>query len=647
MPDIFQLFLIICISLLTLSFIILFIRPSLVWWKIFNKVIADLKSLKGSKGNHNIPDRISVEVMTSEPLKHLWSEYCETLHNQTDFDDGEEVITQIRATVPAEIFFSTQVLVDTPLRTEFFKHLPGIFTGIGIIGTFNGLISGLHAFHFSDDPLKQKIVLSSLLTGVSNAFIFSASAIALAMVVILFEKIAVTRRYKQVEEICQIIDSFFDAGAGEEYLASIVKSSAHTATSTAQLKDGLLTELKELLTNLTERQIQAAQENNKALGEAITVGISGPIKDLKETLSGLDDRNDKAVESMLSNIIHAFMTKLEETFGGQMTGLNTMMLETTNSMKSMQDNFAQMLTLMSDAGKNAGQAMGDQLKEAMLMAELRQKEMNASMVEFITALKDTVATSQTETNEQMKVMLNDIQENMQGLVTTLSNEQNKVTEKSTEAQERMGEHAKSFVNGINDQMNELIKQSAETALAMKQNIENLQKISTDSIDKMNAGADTLHLASTQFAKAGDGVSNVLTQTADLSSKLMSAGQNLEVTSKTIQSVVAEFQRTRESMASMTEALNSIIQRAQAESGMTDDLLKKMKLITDSFNTSRVDTEEYMTQISNVMETSFESFSNSMVKALEKSRTEFDKSLSGAVGMLRSVIEDLAANSDKS
>ena len=643
----FQLFLIICISLLTLSFVILFIRPSLVWWKIFNKVIADLKSLKGSKGNHNIPDRISVEVMTSEPLKHLWSEYCETLHNQTDFDDGEEVITQIRATVPAEIFFSTQVLVDTPLRTEFFKHLPGIFTGIGIIGTFNGLISGLHAFHFSDDQTIQKILLKSLLTNVSDAFIFSASAIALAMVVILFEKIAVTRRYKQVEEICQIIDSFFDAGAGEEYLASIVKSSAHTATSTAQLKDGLLTELKELLTNLTERQIQAAQENNKALGEAITVGISGPIKDLKETLSGLDDRNDKAVESMLSNIIHAFMTKLEETFGGQMTGLNTMMLETTNSMKSMQENFAQMLTLMSDAGKNAGEAMGDQLKEAMLMAELRQKEMNASMVEFITALKDTVATSQTETNEQMKVMLNDIQENMQGLVTTLSNEQNKVTEKSTEAQERMGEHAKSFVNGINDQMNELIKQSAETALAMKQNIENLQKISTDSIDKMNAGADTLHLASTQFAKAGDGVSNVLTQTADLSSKLMSAGQNLEVTSKTIQSVVAEFQRTRESMTSMTEALNSIIQRAQAESGMTDDLLKKMKLITDSFNTSRVDTEEYMTQISNVMETSFESFSNSMVKALEKSRTEFDKSLSGAVGMLRSVIEDLAANSDKS
>ena len=646
MPDMFQLFLIICISLLTLSFVILFIRPSLVWWKIFNKVIADLKSLKGSKGNHNIPDRISVEVMTSEPLKHLWSEYCETLHNQTDFDDGEEVITQIRATVPAEIFFSTQVLVDTPLRTEFFKHLPGIFTGIGIIGTFNGLISGLHAFHFSDDPSKQKIVLTSLLTSVSNAFIFSASAIALAMVIILFEKIAVTRRYKQVEEICQIIDSFFDAGAGEEYLASIVKSSAHTATSTAQLKDGLLTELKELLTNLTERHIQAAQENNKALGEAITVGISGPIKDLKETLSGLDDRNDKAVESMLSNIIHAFMTKLEETFGGQMTGLNTMMLETTNSMKSMQENFAQMLTLMSDAGKNAGEAMGDQLKEAMLMAELRQKEMNASMVEFITALKDTVATSQTETNEQMKVMLNDIQENMQGLVTSLSNEQNKVSEKSTEVQERMGEHAKSFVNGINDQMNELIKQSAETALAMKQNIENLQKISTDSIDKMNAGADTLHLASTQFAKAGDGVSNVLTLTADLSSKLMSAGQNLEVTSKTIQSVVAEFQRTRESMTNMTEALNSIIQRAQAESGMTDDLLQKMKLITASFNTSRVDTEEYMTQISNVMETSFESFSNSMVKALEKSRTEFDKSLSGAVGMLRSVIEDLAANSDK-
>ena len=32
--------------------------------------------------------------------------------------------------------FNTQVLVDTPLNTEFFRHLPGLLTGIGIIGTF-------------------------------------------------------------------------------------------------------------------------------------------------------------------------------------------------------------------------------------------------------------------------------------------------------------------------------------------------------------------------------------------------------------------------------------------------------------------------------------------------------------------------------
>lgn len=46
----------------------------------------------------------------------------------------------LRATVPAETFFTEQALVDTPLRTEFFKHVPGILTGIGIIGTFYGLL---------------------------------------------------------------------------------------------------------------------------------------------------------------------------------------------------------------------------------------------------------------------------------------------------------------------------------------------------------------------------------------------------------------------------------------------------------------------------------------------------------------------------
>ena len=60
----------------------------------------------------------------------------------------------MRLTAPAEVFFRTDIIVDTQLRADFFKHLPGILSGIGIIGTFVGLLSGLKGFKISENNIE-------------------------------------------------------------------------------------------------------------------------------------------------------------------------------------------------------------------------------------------------------------------------------------------------------------------------------------------------------------------------------------------------------------------------------------------------------------------------------------------------------------
>lgn len=649
-PDFLQLFLITVLIGLLVSFIIFFLFPSIKWGKNFNHVIKNLNALKEIKGSSEVPRRVLEEIMIFHPLDHIWSEYCETLHDQTTFADGEEVIVEIRATLPSEVFFNSQTLVDSPLRTEFFKHLPGILTGIGIIGTFSGLISGLQSFHFSDDPFQLKQSLSTLLYGVSQAFVLSASAIAAAMIIILIEKISVTKRYKQLEEICQLIDSFFDAGAGEEYLASIVKSSEKSATAIVHLRDGLVTDLKELLSNLSEQQIQAAKNDNlliaQTISDSIASSLKGPMEILANAVEKSSDRDGKAVESMLSNILTAFMAKLEDTFGGQMSGLNSMMLETTNSMKAMQDNFSQMLTLIADAGKDAGAAMAEQLTEAIKMSELRQEQMNAQMEQFIAALRESFSQSQTETNIQFKSMLDNINQNMNSLIEDLSAQQKNIIDNATSTQQILGETTQNVVNGLNEQMNELIAKNTEISVAMRENIEALQKLSINSIEKMNSGAETLYAASSEFSKAGSEISKVLDKTSSLTNNLLSAGQSIETTARSMQSLLSEFESTRSSMKEMTESLNNIIERAKSEAGMTNEMLDKMRTVTENFNKAQIDAEAYLNQITSVLESSFAAFAKGMGDSLDKSRTDFDKSLSSAVGMLRAVIEELAENNDK-
>src|SRR6202022_3268903 len=86
-------------------------------------------------------------------LNHSWIEFHETLHPERAHNSKTGVmdIVALRATVSATNFFTEDSVVNSPVRAEFFKHLPGIFTGIGIIGTFTGLLVHLRAFHVTED----------------------------------------------------------------------------------------------------------------------------------------------------------------------------------------------------------------------------------------------------------------------------------------------------------------------------------------------------------------------------------------------------------------------------------------------------------------------------------------------------------------
>src|SRR6185369_3566404 len=202
-------------------------------------------------------------------LAHLWKEYQESLHLQHEERDGQMPIKAARATTPAEMFFNSQFVVDSRLRTEFFKHLPGLFTGIGIIGTFSGLIEGLRAFQVSENAATVRASLESLMHSVGEAFLISATAIAAAMVVTFIEKLLLASLYRRTEEIAHAIDARFDAGAGEEYLSRLVKASEESASQSKILKDALVKELGELLRELTGAQIAASKEQQSHVVERL------------------------------------------------------------------------------------------------------------------------------------------------------------------------------------------------------------------------------------------------------------------------------------------------------------------------------------------------------------------------------------------
>jgi Mg2+ and Co2+ transporter CorA len=149
-------------------------------------------------------------------LAQVWREYSQALESLQQLESSAATTAgKWQASSHADLYFTEQALVDTPLQSNFYKHIPGILTGVGIIGTFTGLIAGLVGFDVSN-PERVQAELTQLVQTVGHAFLVSALAITLAMVFTWIEKSVLTGRYRQVEELQQVLDTLFTPQGGTQ-----------------------------------------------------------------------------------------------------------------------------------------------------------------------------------------------------------------------------------------------------------------------------------------------------------------------------------------------------------------------------------------------------------------------------------------------
>jgi hypothetical protein len=382
------------------------------------------KNLKAFKQSNRL-DYPAKLFNRGKTLSHLWAEYKQTLHEQHFLNPqtGVEELETIRSTMPAEAFFSPSVLVDSQLHAEFFKHLPGILTGMGIIGTFLGLIQGLRAFQISENTQVVRQSLEFLLHGVYEAFLVSLTAIGLAMLITVIEKLLFSYLYRRVEELCFLIDSLYEAGAGEEYLARLVKASEASASQANIIKDALVGELKEILREVTHQQIQSTLNSQQQLGEqfkeSIRTGISQPLQKIADGFNQQRESTGRDLSSALDDVFAAFTQILQDLFGGQTAGIYELQQKTIEALQSTVEQFQQMASKINMTGQQTTGAMAEAMAEAMKAMESRQQAMNERMADFLGQIRNMAQEGQAETGRKLQTLLSDLGQQMTRMVAEL------------------------------------------------------------------------------------------------------------------------------------------------------------------------------------------------------------------------------------
>ena len=545
--------------------------------------IGQIKALKAEPGlSLDALEGRLYSIFELSPLSGLWTEYRRSLH-AVQAEDGAVDAKSVLATVPAETFFSKETIVDFRINADFYRHLPGILTGIGIIGTFSGLVWGLH--QFKPDPAQSLESLPLLLQEVTSAFIGSGLAILAAIFITYKEKSILNACYRLVEELNREIDSLYAGGAGEAYLARLVRAS--------------------------ERQAVAHHEQNRELSaqiaEAVKSALAEPMTQLSAAVRLAASDRQEAVGGLLENVLTGFMAKFDRSFGQQIQGINLSIQNSSETVGRVQDAMSRSIGDISNAGIFAADRMSGGLEASLSRMAEAQEQMGLRMID-----------QQKQFSEAMDVSMKAVMTRLHSALGSLALERSRQMEQDRQRHDDLLASSGALYAGLSANVDRLVG-----------NIQAAQGTATEAISGMQDGAAALREAAGTFTIAGSsmsGLTDSLAQTADA-----------------VQLAFEEYDRARETVQDYVIQLQGMMETVKKEAGVSQKLVGDMERIVGSLAGVERQSQEYLERINEVLKQSFHDFGIEMVAQVRNVGAESNRQLGTSLNALSGTVDQMVSS----
>lgn len=620
------------LAAITLGFLVRFVLPALRLGGHFAAAVAALEKIRRERGG-DLRERVAQEALARPVFAHVWEEYAQTLHPQAA-DGG----TRWRATALAEVFFTDQALVDTPLKTEYYKHLPGILTGLGIIGTFTGLIIGLTQFDVSLDPGQAQGQLRALINAVGHAFVVSAIAITLAMLFTWIEKSLVTARYRQVEQLRQLIDGLFDVGADVEYLERLVHAAEAARGEAREARATLGAELRAVLGEIADRQIAATGRHHERLaqelGALLASRLGQPISDIANAVNSVATRQDETVTRMIGEVLAGFSNQMQSLFAGQVRETHELLLATNAAMRETAGQFAAMAGRLDATGREAVDAMSTQLRQTAAEAEARQQTLQRASGEQVERMGATLAALQAQSAERIDRMLSRFGADIGAAVGDIQ------AQAQQEQAERLARAADASLAGFSTQVERLAALTLALQQSLQENLAGLSGATREAIEGMGAGADKLATAAQDFAQAGAGVSAVMSAATAVAERSNQAAETLATATAGARQLLDDQADANAVFAALVGDLRDTVAIARRDASLSAELVDRLQAAAERLAGAQRRADDYLQGVTRVLDQAHQAFADNVERTLRESNRQFQSELARAVGLLSGAIEDL-------
>ena len=531
----------------------------------------------------NAPQNFHEDIFSNDELKEAYRAYKKTLHEIKKVNDsGINEVISVKASAPAEMYFTHTNIIDTPLQMEFFKHLPGIVTGIGIVGTFVGLILGLQGFNASGSPQQVQLSVNNLMDGVLWAFAASGSAIGISLIITYCEKLQLKNLYANLEKLHVKIDSIFEQELVENYLSDIVSISEQNLTQSRHLKDAFVDDLKKLLLQVSNNSIKSQDQmfnrlqssyqetsNNIAhvMSHSIKDALQEPLNLIANSVSQATQNQGEAVNTLLTDVLTQFMHQLESYFGKQMMDVSGVLQQTTTSLNEMQLGITSLIGEMRNAGLEHSVEVNAQMSKMMESMQISQKMAQDKLVDVL----NQISTKGNETNQALQQQVQSILENITTQIATQMAQMTSMLEKNRAfSQKETEENTKKFYEQTQLAMTTVVKQLSNVTSAVGEKLQNGQLETVRTTQAIVQGA-TKSFEQNMIAIEDQRVKSEQERTAIIEEAQNTSKQLNEKLMESISATLAEFSKN------INETISSLHvsqQQTQSANQSSIELLKQ-------------------------------------------------------------------------
>ena len=583
------------------------------------------------------------------------------------------------------------------MNISYWQNFSGTFTGVGIGGTFLGLVIGLFNVDLaSSDVLVLKEGIGNLLNGIYIAFITSLIGIVCAILYGIVHQRYIERLQKTVTEFSEHVEKMYPCISAEQWLAKSYEENSEQTKKLKTLSQDMANTLDELLNRqLGEAFDQLCENLNQQLAPvftnlqgsidgfnqngvaAITTAISEQTKNQSEAFAGMQ----KEMRAVLQDTL----TKSQEV-----TNKNSgSMLEAIQKIGDIPQSVAQITTQMQTVLTDFHDTMEKSLKESFERqqeaAASINKEVGTRMGEQIETFSSTlqqVQSGMTETLTTLQEMNRDSKElthnTMQNLSDALTKSAGEAAAKQQEAAENMKAQVDRTVEAwskkqvevadametrvvdiltelaqnsslIITQMNEIGKESQENiqahAIQAKEAMDTAVSSLQNALDAHNASMET---ARSRIEEICMTMSILIQEMKDSGNTFKNAAEPVEAATKELQETLHKTTKEAKTLhENVDKQLQQLIEHGKQNESSLQHLKEELELAqktsADAWVRYKNNFENVggeLERATKVISENLANYNDTMSRNMQNQFSDFSTQVDHAVGQLKSAIDGL-------